>query len=68
MIEAFGILLLVQGVGGFINRLGDGSRSWFVQLYVLPESLHIAASVVMAVLGGLLVLAASGKRKSRSGN
>lgn len=67
MIEAFGILLLVQGVGGFVNRLADGSRSWFVQLYVLPESLHIAASVVMAVLGGLLVLVASGKRKSRSG-
>ncbi|WP_158883020.1 hypothetical protein [Amycolatopsis anabasis] len=63
MIEILGIALLVQGIGGFINRIaGSGSKSWFVQLHVLPESMHIPASVVMAVVGGILVLAAGAKR------
>ncbi|WP_020671863.1 hypothetical protein [Amycolatopsis nigrescens] len=68
MIEAIGILLMVQGVGGFINRVAQsGSKSWFVQLHVLPDSLHIAASVVLALTGLVLVVVSSGKRKSNSG-
>ncbi|WP_206791549.1 hypothetical protein [Amycolatopsis sp. MtRt-6] len=57
MIELVGILLVVQGGGGLLNRLlGAQSPSWFVQLHVLPPSLHVVASVVM-VLAGLAVLA-----------
>jgi hypothetical protein len=37
MTELLGILLLVQGFGGLLNRLlGADSPSWFVQLHVLP--------------------------------
>ncbi|WP_216205674.1 hypothetical protein [Amycolatopsis aidingensis] len=64
MIEVLGILLIVQGVGGFINRVAEsGSRSWFVQLHLLPPVLHIPASVVMAVLGVALVILSSSRRR-----
>lgn len=57
MLEIIGIVLLVQGIGGLVNRLGGSeSYSWFVQLHVLPPSMHVAASIVMIVAGGLLVL------------
>lgn len=57
MLEIIGIVLLVQGIGGLINRLvGSDGYSWFVQLHVLPSSMHVAASIVMIVAGGLLVL------------
>lgn len=57
MIELIGIVLVVQGIGGFVNRVGESkSYSWFVQLHVLPPSFHITASIVMAVLGAALVL------------
>ncbi|TQJ01098.1 hypothetical protein [Amycolatopsis cihanbeyliensis] len=63
-----GILLIVQGVGGFINRVAQsGSTSWFVQLHLLPSTLHIPASVVMALLGIALVVSSS-RRKSGAGN
>ncbi|WP_410639932.1 hypothetical protein [Amycolatopsis sp. lyj-346] len=63
MIELLGILLVVQGGGGLLNRLlGAHSPSWFVQLHVLPPSLHVVASVVM-VLAGAAVLAGTRKRR-----
>jgi hypothetical protein len=53
----------VQGAGGLLNRLlGAGSPSWFVQLHLLPPSLHVAASVVM-LLGGAAVPAGVRKRR-----
>jgi hypothetical protein len=59
MIELLGILLLVQGFGGLLNRLpGADSPSWFVQLHVLPPPLHIVASVLMALAGAAVLLAA----------
>jgi hypothetical protein len=62
VIELLGILLVVQGGGGLLNRLlGARSPSWFVQLHVLPPSLHVVASVVM-VLAGVAVLAGTRKR------
>lgn len=66
MIELLGILLVVQGEGGLINRLaGEGHPSWFVQLHVLPPQLHLIASVVL--LGsGVAVLFAHQARKRRS--
>lgn len=63
MIELLGILLVVQGAGGLLNRLlGARSPSWFVQLHVLPPSLHVAASVVMVVAGAGVLFAGRGKR------
>ncbi|MEV7095519.1 hypothetical protein AB0M80_22005 [Amycolatopsis sp. NPDC051045] len=63
MTELLGILLVVQGGGGLLNRLlGADSPSWFVQLHLLPPSLHVAASVVM-VLAGAAVLAGVRQRR-----
>jgi hypothetical protein len=54
--ELLGILLVVQGGGGLLNRLlGADSPSWFVQLHVLPSSLHVAASVVMVLVGAAVL-------------
>jgi hypothetical protein len=56
VIELFGILLVVQGAGGLINRVtGASSPSWFIQLHVFPPGLQIAASVVI-LLAGVAVL------------
>ncbi|PXY28473.1 hypothetical protein [Prauserella muralis] len=67
MVELLGILLTVQGVGGFVNRVAGGeSKSWFVQLHVLPESLHIPASIVLALVGGVLAFAGGSRRRKDS--
>lgn len=56
MIEVVGIVLTVQGIGGFIHRLaGSDNASWFVQLHLLSPSLHIPISVAMAVIGLAMV-------------
>ncbi|MGV9301003.1 MULTISPECIES: hypothetical protein [Amycolatopsis] len=67
MIELVGILLVVQGAGGLINRLAGAEHpSWFVQLHVLPPRLHVIASIVL--LGaGVAVLFANRARKRRRG-
>jgi hypothetical protein len=58
VIELAGLLLVILGAGGLINRLaGASDPGWFVQLRVLPPQLHIGASVVLLVVGaGLLFL------------
>ncbi|MEU3623344.1 hypothetical protein BS329_24265 [Amycolatopsis coloradensis] len=65
MIELLGILLLVQGGGGLINRLlGSGNPSWFVQLHLLPPGMHVVASALM-VAAGVAVLFSERARKQR---
>ncbi|MFJ8911871.1 hypothetical protein [Amycolatopsis sp. NPDC102389] len=65
MIELLGILLLVQGGGGLINRLlGSTNLSWFVQLHLLPPGMHVVASALM-VAAGVVVLFAERARKQR---
>lgn len=65
MIELLGILLLVQGGGGLINRLlGSSNPSWFVQLHLLPPGMHIVASALM-VAAGVAVLFSERARKQR---
>jgi hypothetical protein len=66
MLETLGIVLIVQGVGGLINRLAESeSKGWWLQLHVLPDGLHIPASIAMGIVGALLVLSSmAGKRKS----
>jgi hypothetical protein len=68
VLETIGIVLIVQGVGGLINRLVEsGSKGWWLQLHVLPDGLHVPASVAMGVVGVLLVLRSrAGERRRRS--
>lgn len=69
MLETIGIVLIVQGVGGLINRLAESeSKGWWVQLHVLPDALHLPASVAMGVVGALLVLRTMvGERRRKPG-
>ncbi|WET82000.1 hypothetical protein P3102_12750 [Amycolatopsis sp. QT-25] len=68
MIELLGILLLVQGGGGLINRLlGSTNPSWFVQLHLLPPGMHVVASALMVAAGaGLLFAERARKQRRRS--
>jgi len=67
MAELLGILVLIQGVGGLINRVaGSDANSWFLQLHLLPPSWHIAASAVMTLIGAAVVFPIWAKRKRRA--
>ncbi|QYN33345.1 hypothetical protein K1T35_33215 [Pseudonocardia sp. DSM 110487] len=68
MLETIGIILIVQGVGGVINRLAESeSKGWWLQLHLLPDALHLPVSVAMGVVGALLVLrSTAGKRRRKS--
>ncbi|WP_326833777.1 hypothetical protein VSH64_02290 [Amycolatopsis rhabdoformis] len=66
MIELLGLLLVIQGAGGLINRLaGSSNPSWFVQLHVLPPPLHIAASAVLLAAGAGVLFAERARKRRR---
>jgi hypothetical protein len=69
MLETIGIVLIVQGVGGLVNRLAEsGSKGWWLQLHLLPDALHLPASIAMGVVGVLLVLRSmAGERRRKQG-
>lgn len=55
MLEILGILMVVQGVGGFINNWIGGSNSWFLVNYVpFLNGWEMPVSAVLA-LAGLVV-------------
>lgn len=60
--EAIGIVLCVQGVGGAINAVLDGGRSWFLVRYVVPDGAQVPVAIGIALLG-VLVLAAGSRRR-----
>jgi hypothetical protein len=62
--EVVGILLCVQGIGGAINVALDGSRSWFLVRYVLPDGLQLPAAIALAVVGAVILLAGSRARQN----
>jgi hypothetical protein len=68
MLETLGIVLIVQGVGGLLNRLAEsGSKGWWLQLHVLPDGLHVPASIAMGIVGVVLVLqSVVGERRRKS--
>ncbi|MEV6898156.1 hypothetical protein [Amycolatopsis sp. NPDC051372] len=66
MIELLGLLLVIQGAGGLINRLaGSTNPSWFVQLHLLPPQLHIAASAVLLAVGAAVLFAGQARKRRR---
>jgi hypothetical protein len=66
MLETLGIVLIVQGVGGLINRLAESeSKGWWLQLHVLPDGLQIPASIAMGIVGALLVVPSSKRKPAR---
>lgn len=61
--ELVGILLCIQGIGGGLNAILDGHPSWFLVRRLLPEGAQLPAAVALAVLGGLILLAANRRRQ-----
>jgi hypothetical protein len=68
MLETVGIVLIVQGVGGLLNRFAEsGSKGWWLQLHVLPDALHVPVSIAMGIVGVVLVLRSMvGDRRRKS--
>lgn len=49
------LLLLIQGVGGIINRLTSGGPSWFLVNYIEAlQGYEIIASIVLVILGAII--------------
>jgi hypothetical protein len=68
VIELAGLLLVILGAGGLINRLaGASDPGWFVQLRVLPPQLHIGASLVLLVVGAGLLFLQQARKHGRQG-
>lgn len=57
MLETLGLLLLIQGVGGLINNLAGGSKSWFVLNYLdLPNWARLAGCLILIAAGAVILL------------
>ncbi|MFI9408061.1 hypothetical protein [Nocardia sp. NPDC052316] len=57
MFETLGLLLLIQGVGGLINNLAGGSKSWFVLNYLdLPGWARLTGYLILSAIGAVLAL------------
>jgi hypothetical protein len=61
--ELVGVLLCVQGVGGGVSAWLDGSRSWFLVRYVLPDGAQVPVAAVIALIGAVILLANARKRQ-----
>ena len=49
------LLLLIQGVGGIINRLAGGGPSWFLVNYIeILQGYEIIASIALVILGAII--------------
>lgn len=49
------LLLIIQGVGGIINRLTNGGPSWFLVNYIeAMQGYEIMASIVLVVPGAVI--------------
>ncbi len=68
MVEIVGILLVIQGIGGFVNNWVGGSPSWFVVNHIEAlDGLELQASVVLAVAGFVIAGIGERTRKARKG-
>jgi len=65
MLEVLGIIMVVQGVGGAINNIVGGSPSWFLVNHLsFLDGMELPASIVLAVVGGVLTIAGERARKA----
>ncbi|EHB63157.1 MULTISPECIES: hypothetical protein [Paenibacillus] len=49
------LLLLLQGVGGIINRLAGGGPGWFLVNYIdALQGYEIIASIILVILGAII--------------
>lgn len=65
IISALSLLFLIQGVGGLINHLTNGGKSWFLVNYVDAfQGFEIILNIVFIIVGGVIGLASRKKDDS----
>ncbi|GGA75447.1 MULTISPECIES: hypothetical protein [Bacillaceae] len=57
IISGISLLLLIQGVGGLINHLTNGGKSWFLVNYIEAfQGWEIVIDILLIVIGGIIGL------------
>ncbi|WP_077318130.1 hypothetical protein [Virgibacillus proomii] len=57
IISGISLLLLIQGVGGLLNHLTNGGKSWFLVNYIdMFQGWEIAIDILLIAIGGVIGL------------
>lgn len=57
LISGLSLLFLIQGVGGLINHLTNGSKSWFIVNYIDAfQGMEIVMNLVLIIIGVIIGL------------
>ena len=58
IISGLSLLFIIQGIGGLINHLTNGGKSWFLVNYIDAfQGLEIVLDIVFIAVGGIIALA-----------
>lgn len=62
IISGLSLLFFIQGIGGLINHLTNGGKSWFLVNYIDAfQGIEIVIDIVFISLGGIIALASRKK-------
>lgn len=59
ILNGLSLLFLIQGIGGLINHLTNGGKSWFLVNYISAfQGWEILVDILLIVIGGMIGLLA----------
>jgi hypothetical protein len=66
ILNGLSLLFLIQGIGGLINHLTNGGKSWFLVNYISAfQGWEILVDILLIVIGGMIgLLPMKGSRSS----
>ncbi|GAA2812119.1 hypothetical protein [Crossiella cryophila] len=64
MLEVFGIVAMIQGFGGLIAKQ-VGGEGWLL-MHMVPEHLQLLTGLSLGLLGLVLLLTATSRRRATS--
>lgn len=57
ILNGLSLLFLIQGIGGLINHLTDGGKSWFLVNYISAfQGWEIFLDILLILIGGMIGL------------
>lgn len=57
ILNGLSLLFLIQGIGGLINHLTNGGKSWFLVNYISAfQGWEILVDILLIVIGGMIGL------------
>lgn len=57
ILSGLSLLFLIQGVGGLINHVTNGGKSWFIVNYIdVFQGWEIGMDILLIVIGGIIGL------------